>query len=749
MPEPATSSPFNFRRGAAKSSGRLGTFLGVFTPTLLTILGVIMYLRFGWVLGQVGLLKTLLIVFLANSITLLTALSLSAVATNSRVGVGGAYFMISRSLGLDIGGAIGLPLFVSQALSVTLYAFGLAESLRYVWPAVPVATTAFVIIVMVALLAFRGASFALRTQIPIMIFIGVSLLALAAGAFWGPGVTLPADALVDQPAGVGFWVVFAVFFPAVTGIMAGLSMSGDLAEPSRSIPRGSVLATLTGFAVYLTVPVLLSLAADPGSLLGDPMIWTRIALLGPWLILPGLWGAIFSSAVSSMLAAPRTLQALAMDRLVPGWVAGSETPGQEPRIGMLVTLGLSLLAVFLGDLNTVAMVATMIFLSVYGMVNLVAALEYLSGNPSWRPTLRIHWGLSLLGGLGCFGVMFLIHWPATVAAMVIELLLWLLLKRRVRKDARGDVRRDLYEALIRWTLIRLSSRPMTARNWRPHVLVFVSNVEKRLDLARFGAWFAENRGVVTVCELHLGDILTLEVDALERQKVINAVLKDEGVMAFGVVNIVLNIERGILAVSQSNGIAGLESNTVLVGWPDDLSRLVNFLHVLRPLKQLNRSLIIGKTNPLEAFREGQVPEIHVWWGGLKRNGDLMLLLAYLLTRNPQWRSARIRILSIASNELMKGQTERFLAQLIPEIRIQADVEVTLKTGDESVMAIMHRESASAEVVMLGLATPQEGEEENYAERLNELAAGFRNCFFVHNGSLFLGDLMTPEKITEQ
>ncbi len=749
MPETVTSQSPNFRRGLSKtSSGRLGTFLGVFTPTILTILGVIMYLRFGWVLGQVGLLKTLLIVLLANSITLLTTLSLSAVATNSRVGVGGAYFMISRSLGLDIGGAIGFPLFFSQALSVTLYAFGLAESLRYIWPAVPVSTAAFIIIILVALLSFRGASFALRTQIPIMVFIGVSLLALAAGALWGPGVSLPTDATIDPPGSIGFWVVFAVFFPAVTGIMAGLSMSGDLADPRRAIPRGSVLATLTGLAVYLIVPVLLYLAADQGSLLSDPMIWTRIAPLGPWLILPGLWGAIFSSAVGSMLAAPRTLQALSMDRLVPRWVAGKEKPGEEPRIGMLITLGLSLVAVFLGDLNTVATVATMIFLSVYGTVNLVAALEYLSGNPSWRPTLRVHWGLSLLGGVGCFGVMLLIHWPATIAAMVIELVLWLLLKRRARKDARGDVRRDLYEALIRWALIRLSNRPMTARNWRPHVLVFVSNVEKRLDLARYGAWFAENRGVVSVCELHQGDILTLDVDTRERQKVVNVVLRNEGIMAFGEVNIVQNVERGILAVSQSNGIAGLESNTVLVGWPDDRSRLVNFLHVLRPLKQLNRSLIIGKTNPVEAFSEGQVPEIHVWWGGLKRNGDLMLLLAYLLTRNPEWRSARIRILSIASNELMKGQTERFLAQLIPEIRIKADVEVALKTGSESVMAIMHRESASAEAVLLGLATPQEGEEENYAERLSELAAGFRNCFFVHNGSLFLGDLVTPEKVSD-
>ncbi len=746
MSEIVTKTKPSVGLGGSKPSGKLGTFLGVFTPTILTILGVIMYLRFGWVVGQVGLPQTLLIVVLANLITLLTAFSLSAIATNSRVGIGGAYFMISRSLGIEIGGAIGFPLFVSQALSVTLYAFGLAESLRFVWPQVPVSAAAFLIIILVAALSLRGATFALRAQIPVMVLILLSLLALAIGVFQGSEVAVPLETASLPFEQVGFWVVFAVFFPAVTGIMAGLSLSGDLADPRRSIPRGSVIATLVGLAIYLLVPVLLYLSADPATLREDPMIWNRVALLGPWLVMPGLWGAIFSSAVGSMLGAPRTLQALAIDRLVPRCFAGSGNSDEEPRLGILLTLGLSLGAVFLGDLNTVATVATMIFLSVYGTVNLVAALEHLSGNPSWRPTLKAHWGFNLLGGLGCLGVMFLIHWQVTIAAIVVELTLWLILKRRVRKNSWGDVRRDLYESLIRWSLVKLAGRPMTARNWRPHLLVFVSNVEKRLDLVRFGAWFCENRGVVTVCELHQGDVMDLEFEARERQAQINSVLEQQGLVAFGAVNVVESLERGILVVAQASGLAGMESNTVLVGWPDDQGRLVNFLRVIRRLKHLNRSLIIGKTNPLQLFQEGQVQEIHVWWGGLKRNGDLLLLLAYLLTRNPEWINARIRILSIASNDLMKGQIERFLAQLIPEIRIDAEVEVTLKSETESVVETMHRVSATAETVLLGLAMPDEGAEESYAQRLNELAAGFRTCFFVHNGSLFLGDLVTPELV---
>ncbi len=732
-----------FKRGqtaGSNNSGKLGTFVGVFTPTVLTILGVIMYLRFGWVVGHVGLWQALFIVLLANVITFITALSFSAVATNSRVGVGGAYFIISRSLGLEIGGAIGIPLFFAQTLSVTLYAYGLAESLRFVWPGIPVQPAAFIIILLVGALAFCGAQGALRLQVPILGLIALSLVALAAGSlFHGQTERL----LVSVPSGqFGFWTVFAVFFPAVTGIMAGLSLSGDLANPRRSIPQGTVLATLIGFSVYMLVPVLLCLGGDPADLRSDSLAWTRIALLGPWLVLPGLWGAIFSSAVGSILGAPRTLQALSMDRLAPQKLA-SGRGGSEPVAGLFVALAIALGAVFLGDLNTVAEVVTMFFLSVYGTVNLVAALEKLSGNPSWRPDVQIPWWLSLAGAFGCIGVMVLIDLQASLVAMTVVCALWFLLGRRERRENWGDVRRDLYEAVIRWALVRLSHRPMTARNWRPHILVFVSNVDRRLPLVRYGAWFSQNRGVVTVCELVVGDLLNLDMDIHQREGQIDGVLRQAGIVAFGEVDVVANIEQGIMDVAQANGIAGIESNTVVLGWPDDLQRLAHFLRVIRPLSSLNQSLVIGRAEPLVPLQEGQRRTIDVWWGGLQRNGDLMLLLAYLLSSNTEWRNARIRVLSVASNQMAKEQTERFLSKLIPEIRIAAEIEVMIKPEEASVVEMIHKKSADVDLVVLGLAMPEEGQEEVYAERIAELAEGLPSFFFVHNGSLFVGELVSP------
>ena len=327
-------------------------------------------------------------------------MSISAIATNMEVGVGGAYYMISRSLGVEFGGAIGLPLFLAQALSVTLYAFGLAESLQLIWPDLPLRPIAAVTVLAVSVLAGRSAQLALRLQIPIMIAIGLALLSLVTGAVGKAQESLPLTASIS--GGEAFWIVFAVFFPSVTGIMAGVSLSGDLKEPKKAIPRGTIGAVLAGFAVYLAVPVILAAAASVESLAANPLIWFALASV-PVLIYPGLWGAIFSSALGSMLGAPRTLEALAGDRVVPRRLVGGSGQGAGPSRAHLASTALALAAVALGDLNAVAPVLTMFFLTTYGMINLVAGLEELTpvasfpahhprvvGHlPRWRPGMLL------------------------------------------------------------------------------------------------------------------------------------------------------------------------------------------------------------------------------------------------------------------------------------------------------------------------------------------------------------------------
>lgn len=726
-----------------RTDRKLGTFLGVYTPTILTILGTIMFLRSGWLTGHLGVPRFLVIIALANVITLITSLSISSIATNLKVGTGGAYFMISRSLGIEIGGAIGVPLFLSQALSVTLYAFGLAESLRIIWPDLPLQIAAAVIILVVAGLAMLGAELALKLQIPILVVVGVSILAVATGSLQNAAAN---GFTIIAPSGeVGFWKGFAIFFPAVTGVMAGLGLSGDLKHPMRSIPKGTILAVVTGAAVYFALPFLMAAGSTSDMLQNDPMVWTRIAPLGSILILPGLWGAILSSAIGSMLGAPRTVKALAADGLAPRVLGAVDEKTRNLLPSFILSTAIALVAVLLGNLNAVAVLVSMFFLTVYGMVNLVAAVEALSGDASWRPHIRFHWLLHLLGGLACIGVMVLINPVVGLVAIVLELSIWFGYSRQGYAIKWGDARRGLYENLIRWSLIRLSSRPMTPRNWRPHLLVFVSDPVKHLDLIRFGNLFAQGRGVVTVCQLVEGDLLSEDLDLQERRCEIQHILDDERLQVFAEVDAVSNLTDGIINVVQANGMAGLESNTVLLGWPTETNLLANFLLAMKKLEKLGKSVVIARINPKHLFqRRSGRPVIHVWWGGLQRNGDLMLLLAYLLTQNPDWKETDIQVMSIASNELMKEKTERYLNRLLPEIRIRAKPRVIVKPKDEAVIELIHKESRRAQVVFFGLADPEPGQELAYAKRLHEIAGDLETVMFVKNSSLFMGDLLAEQ-----
>ena len=384
------------------ASRGLSTFGGVFTPSILTILGVIMYLRFGWVLGHVGLWQTLAIVTISTSITFLTGLSISAIATDQVVKAGGAYYMISRSLGIETGGAVGIPLYFAQAFSVALYTLGFAESLVQVFPGFNLTIIALITTILVTILALQSAEIAIKAQYFIMAAIVLSLVSLVFGHGIEPGSVPPAEA----PGSVGFWAVLAVFFPAVTGIMSGVNMSGDLKDPQKSIPVGTLAAVGVGYLIYMTIPLILSQRVDAETLVADPLVMRRIAFWGDAILL-GVWGATLSSAIGSILGAPRVLQALARDGILPKklkWLGRGHGTGDEPRLGTLFTLGIALAAVSVGDLNLIAPVLTMFFLTTYMVLNVSAGVETFLQSPSFRPTFKMHWSLSLLGALGCVAI---------------------------------------------------------------------------------------------------------------------------------------------------------------------------------------------------------------------------------------------------------------------------------------------------------------------------------------------------------
>ena len=403
----------------AKQGYSFGTFKGVYTPSVLTIFGVIMYLRFGWVLGNVGLAGTLLIVTIATSITFLTGLSISAMATNMKVGGGGAYYIIARSLGIEAGAAIGLPLFFARAIGVAFYIDGFTEALLSITnpfpfdPALSANIISTAALILLTGLAYFSADLALKVQFGIFAAITISLISFFMGNPSAEALLVPPDAVI--PPKVGFWVVFAVFFPAVTGIEAGLGLSGDLKNPSKSLPIGTLLAIITGYLVYMIMPIFLNnKVPDSNLLLIDSNIMATTARWAPLVIL-GVFAASLSSALGSLLGAPRTLQALAVDRVIPSFIGkGFGKDKADPRIATALSFVVALAAVLLGDLNLIAPILSMFFLLSYGLLNLSAGLEGLIASPSWRPRFKVHYSVSLLGGALCFAAMLMINAGATL-----------------------------------------------------------------------------------------------------------------------------------------------------------------------------------------------------------------------------------------------------------------------------------------------------------------------------------------------
>jgi len=726
---------------------KFGTFLGVYTPSVLTILGLVMYLRFGWVVGNVGLGLTMLIVLMASSITFITALSASSIATNMRVGVGGEYYMISRSLGLELGGAIGIPLYLCRTLSITFYSFGLAEAIAMFWPqslgvmpSYMLQLITAIIIIIITILSGKSAGLVLKLQVPILIAVGISIIALVIGAF-SSDLHSPEMVATYRTAPKGFWYIFAVFFPAVTGFTAGIGMSGDLKDPIKSIPKGTLLAVITGLIIYLFVPVILSITgkmSSEGLATSGVETWNKIAILGAWLVVPGIFGAILSSAFGSVLGGPRVLQSLAQDRLAPSFLAKLSKTGQ-PTISTWISGVIALAAVSLGELNAVAQFVSILFLTLYVMINFSAALESLTADASYRPKIKVPWFVSLLGSFGALAVMFLISPLACIVGIAFEIMLFWILRQRSMKKEWGDVRAGFWGTLARFALLKLKKHEKDPRNWRPNILVFAGDVRKRLALVQLANFFNQRRGILTVCNMIIGKLQDRSVDIVKETAIMNETLEQAGILAFNEVNVVSEFEIGTINITQANGIAGLHSNTIMFGWSDKKERLSSMLRSIRLISGIKKSSLLVRVNEFPEVSDNE--RIDIWWRGKHSNGDLMLLLAHLLSLNSEWKNARIVIHTVILIEEDREFMLKALEEMINEVRIKAEAKIIIKPKDKSVTDIIQEHSANANIVFLGLNLPQEGEEENYIESLKANSDGLKTTIFVRNGEEFAGEMI--------
>lgn len=438
-----------------------------------------MYIRQPWVVGNAGVIGALAIVLLSVSITLTTALSLSSITTNVRIGAGGAFSIISKSLGLEIGGAIGIPFYIAQALAVAMYIFGFREGLVSLLPDLNTLVVDLSVFMLVMTIAFISTSFAVKFQYVILGIIALSLVSIYGSLFVNelhynfelfgryPG------SVENNFSGTSFWVVFAVFFPAVTGVMAGANMSGDLTNPSKSIPRGTISSVILTTLIYISLIFVAVMIATPEEMTSNYYVFIDKALFGP-IVVAGLLGATLSSALGSFIGAPRILLALAEKGILPKSKDFTKiTTKGEPVNAMLMTAVVVFIGISLRDLNRIAPILTMFFMITYAMVNIVVLLEQSLGLPSYRPTLKIPLIVPALGAFGSIAIMFVINVIVALFALIFIFVFYFYLVKLNLKSDVGDSRSGLFTALAEWATKKSSnlSPQKEVRSWRPDLLI--------------------------------------------------------------------------------------------------------------------------------------------------------------------------------------------------------------------------------------------------------------------------------------
>lgn len=670
---------------ATNQNGRsFGTFVGVFVPTTLTVLGAIMYLRLGWVVGNAGMVGAILIILLAHVITVSTGLAVSSMATNIRVGAGGAFSIISQSLGLEVGGAISVPLYLAQAISCTLYIFAFAEGWLRIFPhhwETAVVLGAFAVVFVIA---FISARFAARIQLIILAIVAFSLFSIFLGSF----PTAQTSGMIYQPTLIGsfpdgdFWYIFSVFFPAVTGIMAGISLSGVLKDPRRSIPLGTMSAIAITLVIYLLLTYWLSTVASPEELLTNSTVMVDKAYWGP-AVMAGLLGATFSSALGSLLAAPRVMQALGSHGVLPyGHIFAQETSGGEPRYAMLATGAIvviaTIFALLAGGLNAVAPLITMFFLITYFMLNTVVLIEQTLSMVSFRPTFKVPRIVPFVGAVGCLFVMFLINPIFSLMAMGVSLFVYVFLLRRQLNTPWEDVRSGLFMSVARWAVEQVSKMPASPeRTWSPNVLAPVTSAKSLRGNYRFLSALVAPKGSVHI----IGIYAEGEKQPVENLNLLASSFLDDGVTAW--VSLVEEFDYVNATDTAMEVLTGnfFRPNMLFMPYGNELDvpkeRLTWLLNRASYLPHLG--IVLLCQHPVVGLGQEQV--INVWmreqgpdWGlGLRlANLDLAVLVGYQVARN--W-NGRLNLCMAVPTEETSEKAVEFLEELKSFARLPANTGI--------------------------------------------------------------------------
>jgi len=676
---------------------KLNAFTGVFVPTFLSIIGVILYLRLGSLVGNLGVLGTLSIILLAVSVTIATGLSLSSITTNIKIGAGGPYSIISKTLGLEVGGSVGIPLYLAQIFSVALYLLGFTEVWQWLFPNHP---TQLILLGVFTLLFFSvvlSTRLAIKLQIVVFGFVLLSLVSIWSGGEWWTKITETLTVGTSTPPGsdATYWALFAIFFPAVTGLMAGIGLSGQLSDSKRQIPIGILTAVGITTVIYILCTLWLGTVADAATLRNDTMAMINQAAW-PSLVIIGVLAATFSSALTTFMAAPRLLFAMADNRVVPfSPLFLRVNKRQDPYAAIIFSSGLVLFLLLIGNLNSIASVLTMFFLITYVMINLVVFIEQSLGAVSFRPTLKIPKLVPLYGATVSVLFMFLINALVGLMALSILLLTYLFLVQRRLEAREGDVRSGIFAMVAEWAAKKVMLLPENrTHTWKPNVLLPV--VTTRTLLGNFPLIKALTfpNGTMTVLGLKLTDSLRTPEDAnltrseaetglTELPRLVKKFSKEKIFTASSTVE-VHDYTNGICVALEAIRGQVFHPNILFLPFKPSQLKKPELERIFTTAQRSQAGVMLFDRD--QDIGLGSEEDIHIWLPDRTINPnlyendrmfDLGMILAYRLYNN--W-NGELHVWMCTSDE-NKEKARYYIKKLIYEARFPSSTQVHISTSE--------------------------------------------------------------------
>lgn len=749
----------------------------VFFTAISTILGAVMFLRFGFAVGNVGFLGTLLIIFVGHAVTIPTAMAIAEIATNQKVEGGGEYYIISRSFGLVIGSSIGIALYFSQAISVAFYIIAFAEAfsslfeyLLYHYEFHPIVEWLLqrkqtvsipALILLTGIVLAKGADLGVKALYVVVATLLLSLVAFFIGQTEysktvpfdpirtvadyqvenidnsstvnlntpstedttinnpNPVELRPANTEVKNqpvapteiPAALSFFTVFAIIFPAFTGMTAGVGLSGDLEKPSRSIPLGTLAGTLCGMVIYVFIAYKLATSASPIDLANtNKLVMADIAWQGWWLVPVGLAAATISSALGSILVAPRTLQAIAKDRLFPNvginfWLSRGKGKNDEPFNATLVTIGIAFIFIMMGGLDAVAEIISMFFMVTYGALCLISFLQHFAADPSYRPTFRSRWYISLFGAVACFGLMFFMNAGYAFLALLLMVVFYIMV------SAYNPEKKNL--AIIFQGVIFQISRQLQVflqkvekeqvASWRPSAVCISENSFDRLGAFDLLRWISQKYGFGTYIHKitgYLSKNTHKEAKGAKERLIRMAESSSSNIYVDTLIS--PSYTSAIAQVIQLPGISGTDNNLLLLEYskhqPENLQNIVDNFKLIKSIDF--DVLILGSSERGYGFRDS----IHIWiTSNDYENANLMILLGYIMVGHKDWKNSQIKIFAIYPEETCIDERDSLFAIIeAGQLPISSNnIEVIPRKQSTDTMQIINEKSRDADLTIIG------------------------------------------------